>query len=182
MGAKWQRFDVVLPKTIKSTKDKLALGEKIVEYVRRRTEKNLNNEGGKFPKYSDKYAESLDFKIAAKSQNDPNLKLTGDMLADLEVVSVRSDKILIGYKNGTLSNAKADGHQTGWQGKNKDAARPFLGFESSSEKKKLKDIIKDYEKDVLAGETSQRAYAYLSARDLKAKAPKPKPIDRDDED
>lgn len=180
MGAKWQRFDVVLPKTIKSTKDKLALGEKIVEYIRQRTEKKTANDGSRFPNYSKKYAESLDFRIAGKSKNNPNLRLTGDMLADLEVLSIKGDKLLIGYKNGTKSNAKADGHQTGWQGERPNAARPFLGFEGS-EKRKLKEMIKDYEKDVLAGETSQRAYAYISARDLKTKAPTKKDV-ADDED
>lgn len=168
MGAKWQRFDVVLPKTIKSYKDKLAVGEHIIEYIRQRTEGNKNNAGERFPNYSKAYAKSLDFKIAGKSESDPNLKLTGDMLADLEVLSITGNKLLIGYKNGTESNAKADGHQTGWQGKRPNAARPFLGFEGT-EKKKLNDLIKDYESDILAGETKQRAYAFLSARDLKNK-------------
>ena len=182
MGAKWQRFDVLIPKTIKSTKDKLALGEHIVEYIRQRTEKGKDNEGGRFPKYSKAYAESLDFRIAGKSRGKPDLKLTGDMLADLEVLSIKGDKLLIGYKNGTISNAKADGHQTGWQGERPNAARPFLGFEGS-EKAKLKSIIKEHVAAVKDDDTSLRAYAYLSAKDIKTKVkPRIKPDETLDED
>lgn len=169
MGAKWQRFDVVLPKTIKSYKDKLAVGEHIIEYIRQRTEGNKNNAGKRFPNYSKAYEKSLDFKIAGKSQSDPNLKLTGDMLADLEVLSITGNKLLIGYKNGTESNAKADGHQTGWQGERPNAARPFLGFESEGEKSKLKSIIREHERAIEADDTSLRAYAYISAKDVKRK-------------
>jgi len=183
MGAKWQRFDVVIPKAIKSTKDKLALGEHIVEYIRQRTEKGKDNEYKNFPKYSDKYEASLDFKIGGKSKGQrPDLKLTGDMLADLQVLSIRGDKLLIGYKNGSKSNAKADGHQTGWQGQRPNAERPFLGFEGS-EKAKLKSIIKEHVAAVKDDDTSLRAYAYLSAKDIKTKVkPRIKPDETLDED
>jgi len=162
MGASWQRFSVEIPKTIKKTSDKLALGEEIIEHIRKRTESGKNNRGSSFPSYSKDYMKSLDFKISGKSSK-VNLTQTGDMLADIEVLSIRGDKILIGFENGSESNDKADGHITGWQGRSK-TKRPFLGFEGK-EVKNLESIIKKHEKSAVGErDESLKYFAWLSAR------------------
>lgn len=162
MGADWQKIEISIPSDL-SENEKLALGEDVIEYMRKRTESGKDNKGGSFPKYSKEYMKSLDFKIAGKSSK-VNLMQTGDMLADIEVLDIKKNKLVIGFERGSLSNDKADGHITGWQGRS-DTKRPFLGFEGS-EKEKLKSIIKKHEnvekKDLLL-----KSLAWLSGRDLK---------------
>jgi hypothetical protein len=165
MGAKWQKFEVLLPETFRSAKDKLAVGEDLIEYMRRRTEKGLDKEGDRFPGYSKSYKNSLDFAIAGKSPGKVNLTQTGDMLSDIEVLSIKGDRLLIGFERGSLSNDKADGHITGWQGRSK-TKREFLGFEGS-ETKAMKDIIKKHEKELEKDSKTLRALAWLSGKDLK---------------
>jgi hypothetical protein len=106
MGADWQRIEIAIPKEITET-EKLALGEDIIEYMRKRTESGKDNRGGSFPKYSKEYMKSLDFKIAGKNSK-VNLMQTGDMLADIEVLEIKKDKLVIGFEKGSLSNDKAD--------------------------------------------------------------------------
>jgi hypothetical protein len=87
------------------------------------------------------------------------------MLADIEVLSIKGDRLLIGFERGSLSNDKADGHITGWQGRSK-TKREFLGFEGS-EKGEMKRIIKKHEKELEKDSKTLRAIAWLSAKDLK---------------
>lgn len=165
MGAKWQKIEVLLPDTFRSAKDKLAVGEELIEHMRKRTEDGFDKEHGRFPGYSKAYKNSLEFAIAGKSPRPVNLTQTGDMLSDIEVLSIRGNRLLIGFERGSLSNDKADGHITGWQGRSK-TKREFLGFEGS-EKTVMKEIIKKHEKEVVKDEKTLRAIAWLSAKDLK---------------
>ena len=166
MGAKWQRFTVMLPKDIKDPKEKLALGEDIIKYIRERTRGGKDNAGGNFPKYSKSYRNSLDYKIAHKSGN-VNLTQTGDMLQDIEVLSVSRDKMIIGFENGSISNDKADGHITGWQGRS-DVKRPFLGFEGR-EKRVLEGLIRKHETGVT--QEQLKALVYMGGKDIKKTNP-----------
>ena len=162
MGADWQYFDIKVPKEL-SEEDKLALSEDVIEYIRKRTEANKDNKGKKFPKYSKGYVKSLDFKIARKSEGNVNLTQTGDMLADIETLKIKEGEIRIGFERGSESNAKADGHITGWQGRS-ETKRPFLGFDSESEKKALADIIKKHVKSDLSDKAELKALAWLGSR------------------
>ena len=164
MGADWQYFDIKVPKEL-SDEDKLALSEDVIEYIRKRTEANKDNTGKRFKynEYSKSYAKSLDFKIAGKSAGDVNLTQTGDMLADIETLKIKDGEIRIGFERGSESNAKADGHITGWQGRSK-VKRPFLGFEGSKEKKELDNIIKKHVKSDLSGKDELKALAWLGSK------------------
>jgi hypothetical protein len=164
MGADWQKFDVKIPKKIKDKKDQLALGEQIIEYIRKRTESGKDNRGGAFPRYSKDYMNSLDFKIAGKSSK-VNLTQTGDMLADISVLSMSNGKLTIGFEKGSDSNDKADGHITGWQGRSK-TKRPFLGF-VGSEKSKLKNIIDKFSDDIKEENEERLVTAFISALDVR---------------
>jgi hypothetical protein len=163
MVADWQKIEIDIPKDI-SEREKLSLGEDIIEYMRKRTESGKDNSGGSFPKYSKEYMKSLDFRIAGKSSR-VNLKQTGDMLSDIEVLDIKNDKIVIGFERGSISNDKADGHITGWQGRS-DTKRPFLGF-VGGEKEKLKSIIRKHEKPIDRDSIALKALAWLSSRDVK---------------
>lgn len=166
MGADWQRFTVNIPKTITDQKERLALGEDIIKYIRERTRSSKDNRGRSFPRYSKAYRKSFAFKVAHKS-GTVNLTQTGDMLQDIEILSVSKDKMVIGFEKGSLSNDKADGHITGWQGRS-DTKRPFLGFEGK-EKAVLNRLIKEHEKGFT--EEQIKAFAFMSGRDIKKSKP-----------
>lgn len=96
----------------------------------------------RFPGYSDTYINSLDFKIAGKSPGSVNLKLSGDMLAAIELLEDRGDKLVIGFEDGTEENARADGNIRGAYGgsPNPRKARPFLGVTTSE----LAEVLDKY--------------------------------------
>lgn len=83
----------------------------------------------KFPGYSDAYTKSLDFKIAGKSKNSVDLTLSGDMLAAIELLEDKENRLVIGFPDGSSENARADGNIRGTYGGKAKAgkARPFLG-------------------------------------------------------
>lgn len=155
MGAKWQYFDIKVPKEM-SKEDKLALSEDLIEHIRKRTEKGNDIKNKSFKGYDPDYIKSLDFKIAGKSKNKVNLTQTGDMLAAIETLDIKDNKIRIGYENGTLENAKADGNAN-------VNGRPFLGFEGS-EKKVAENIIANHVKKNLAGTNERKALAWLGSK------------------
>jgi len=99
------------------------IGQKIVDRVLERTAEGLDINGNKFKSYSDGYANSLEFKIAGKSKNDVNLRLTGDTLDSLSVLEHGPGYILVGYNEGTAENDKAF-----WsEAQDKEVKRNFLG-------------------------------------------------------
>lgn len=148
MAAKWRKVRIKIPDDL-SAKDREGLAFDVLEFIRNRTEKGKDKNNRSFKKYSTAYTESLDFSIAGKSKK-PNLKLSGDMLDDMDLLSHKKGSILIGYENGSENNAKADGNITGSYGRpsgNSKHARDFLGIT----KKDLKKVIKVYDDEVISG-------------------------------
>jgi len=138
------RFDVLLPSGMSKTQ-RDAIADAIIEYIRSRSEAGIANNGNPFPKYSKEYIKSLDFKIAGKKKNKVNLTLSGDMLAAIQVLKDRRDRLTIGFKKGTEEADKAEGNQLGTYGQPSPIsgkARPFLGF-VGEERKKLQQIIRE---------------------------------------
>jgi len=177
MGAKWQKFTVMLPKTLTDAKEKLALGQDIIKHIVHRTRSGDDNRGNSFHKYSKSYKRSFAYKVSHKGGN-VNLTQSGDMLQDIEVLSVSKDKITIGFENGTLSNDKADGHITGWQGRS-DVKRQFLGFEGSEQKAILNGLIKKHDKGIT--QEQLKALAYMTGKDINKSKVLKLPIDGVDE-
>lgn len=143
------KVTIEIPKTIKR-EDLDDLGHDIVEFIRQRTESGIgvtesDNSTGysnkSFPGYSTPYKKSLQFKIAGKS-NKVNLTLTGDMLAELDVLKSKPGAITIGYERGENAD-KAEGNILGSYGgdPNPRKARNFLGISPSD----LKKILAKYE-------------------------------------
>jgi len=129
MATKWQRFSITPPSDFTPAM-RQALGKEVAEFVRQRSESGLNKNNRPFPKYSKAYKDSLDFKNAGKTSS-VDLTLSGDMLADLDVLSNRSDKIIIGYDKTSEENAKADGNVRGTYGQSKPIPgkkRDFMGI------------------------------------------------------
>lgn len=137
----WQKVKIEIPKDYSPT-ERVAIAEDIIEFIQKRTASGKDIEGNPFPKYSKAYKESLNFKIAGKSSR-VNLKLSGDLMSAIELLSHKSGELLIGYENGTPENDKAEGNQLGSYGQpdpNPAKARPFLGITKDD----LKTILEDY--------------------------------------
>ena len=63
------------------------------------------------------------------------------MLAELNILSTKKGAVMLGYKNGTDENAKADGHISGNVRKDK-RPRDFLGISSKETSKIITKIEK----------------------------------------
>lgn len=89
-----------------------------------------------FPGYSKKYF---------KYPDTPDLTLQGEMLDAIELLETRDESLVIGFKNGTKQNAKADGNIRGTYGKkraNPRKARPFLGVTI----REASEVLDNYER------------------------------------
>ena len=74
-----------------------SFGREAVRVIRDRTERGIDRNGKMFKHYSDLYANSRDFKTAGKSKSHVNLRLTGEMMATLGIVSHRRGEVNIGF-------------------------------------------------------------------------------------
>lgn len=131
--AKWQRLKIELPEGL-TPAEREAIGQRVIETIKERTANGVGISGGrrfKFPGYSEAYINSPAFKKAGKSPNKVNLKLSGEMLDELQLLANRPRELLIGFEKGTFANDKADGNSE---------KRPFLGLT----KAELEEILADY--------------------------------------
>ena len=131
----WMKTKVELPEDIDLEKtDREEIAVRILDYIKERTLDGVGIKNGRrfnFPKYSEAYIKSAAFKEAGKSASEVNLKLSGEMLDEMRIISLRGNQILIGFQNGTLSNNKADGNSK---------IRPFLGINKSE----LQEILREF--------------------------------------
>jgi hypothetical protein len=131
----WQRFKVEIPEGF-TPSEREAIAERIIERIRERSAEGTgirsNGRHFTFPGYSDAYINSDAFKKAGKSPGQVNLKLSGEMLEELSLISNKPTQLLIGFQNGTESNAKAEGNAK---------KRNFLGLNKSE----LAEILSEFE-------------------------------------
>lgn len=141
MGAKHQFIEIELPEGY-SQDERQAIAQDLIDYVVERSQSGKGKGGKEFAPYSDAYVNSLDFKIAGKSKNDVNMTLSGDMLADIKLLDMKRTKLVVGFENGTESNAKADGNIRGTYGQPKSIGpkRDFLGVTQ----KEVNKILENY--------------------------------------
>lgn len=118
---------------------KQAIGQVMIDQMLARIDDGRGIGGVKLKSpYSKVYSESLEFKAAGKSKNKVNMKLTGDMLAAIDIVSTRGNKIVIGINEDEVP--KAYNHQTG----DTVTKRPFFGFT----KGELNDIVSEFKPQI----------------------------------
>lgn len=136
----WQKISLDIPRELKP-EQRERLADLVIEHMVDRTQRGIDKDGKKFPKYSKEYIKSLDFKNAGKSASKVDLQLSGDMLAAIRLLSQKPGSLTIGFENGTKENDKAEGNIEGSYGgdPNPAKARDFLGIE----RKKLRELI-DY--------------------------------------
>lgn len=125
----------------------LKIGQKIIDYMEERVDEGLGYNRKKLePEYSKEYAESLPFKAAGKSRNDVNMKLTGDMMASIDIIEVNGSKITIGIDDPSQA-PKAFNHQTG----DTVPKRPFFGVTN----KELKEyVLSEFKDEIKAKRTT----------------------------
>lgn len=143
----WQRLKLEIPDDYTPT-ERRDFGVLVADYIRERTAKGVGVRDGatyKFPGYSPSYVKSLDFKIAGKSKGQVNLELSGDMLAELDVLSARPGEVVVGFERGSLENDKAEGNILGSYGgdPNPKRARNFLGLTE----RELAALVKKFERE-----------------------------------
>lgn len=132
MMAKWVHNKIELPDDL-SAKDRRAVGKELLEFIRKRTASGRGKGSGTFPKYSKEYTQSLDFRNARKSAGKVNLKLSGDMMAALDVLSHKKGQLIYGFKNKTEENDRAEGNILGSYGGSPNASkvRDFMGLDKN---------------------------------------------------
>jgi hypothetical protein len=117
----------------------LAFGQEIIDRILERTESNVGSDDKRYQNYSEEYADTLDFMAAGKSRTNPNLDLTGDMLADIDILEASPGKITIGFSD-TLQRDKAYNHHTG----DTVPSRPFLDLPDEV----YRSIVNDFKSDI----------------------------------
>jgi hypothetical protein len=108
---------------------KRELGERIIEEIRERTSRGIDQKGNRFKAYSPAYKDSLDFKNAGKS-NTVNISATGDTMAELSVIDISDTYITIGYPLDHEDAGKVNGIVTGEFGNASPVTkgRDFIGL------------------------------------------------------
>ena len=130
----------IFPSKKFSEKEKEVIAQVFIDKIVERAEqRQVDIEGRKFQPYSESYKSSKEFKAFGKSDSNRNMKLTGDLLGQIETTDIGEDTVKVGWSDD-LQNAKAHGNITGQNGlwENK---RDFFGL-SVSDIKEVKAEIK----------------------------------------
>ncbi len=139
----WQKVRIDLPDGYDAS-TRAEIGDAIVQFIRDRCAEGQGvKQRGKtfstydFPQYTAEYAKK-------KGQTKVDLVLSEDMLSAMDVLSVSTSSVLIGFENGSKENAKAEGNQIGSYGRKPDPkkARRFLGVTNDE----LEAILAGFEK------------------------------------
>lgn len=123
-----------------SSNDRVAIAREFMRIIINRTNDGVGLSGSpdgsglysstkKFPKYSNSYVNSKEFKALGKSRN-VNLRKYNKMLNAMKLLDHGAGYITIGFENGSFENDVADGNITGSYGRtaNPTHARNFLGI------------------------------------------------------
>lgn len=91
-----------------SLRERRAIGNAIVNYIRQRTSDKKGVGRTRLKNYEENYANHVDFKAAGKRRTNPNMKLTGEMMSDLRVLDISlPGRVVIGFKANSKSNDKS---------------------------------------------------------------------------
>lgn len=165
----WQREKIKISKK-HGALSRVAIAKEVIDYIIKRTEQGKDKDEVKFQGYSESYKKSLDFKIAGKSPNKVNLRLTNEMMNSLKLLSHKPGEITIGYdKSDTDLNGKVEGNRLGTYGQKKPVTRPrdFLGIKETKLKKIESQFptLKD-DKDALIEKLAEYELAEKAAKDV----------------
>lgn len=120
----WMKTKVSISPSFKP-KDRVAISDAIIEYIKNRTMDGVDKNLEKFANYKPSYAA-----FKGVGVGDVDLVFSGDMLSDLRLLSHRNGELTIGFENGSKSNGKAEGNIKGTYGQPRPVQQPrdFLGI------------------------------------------------------
>lgn len=133
---------------------RLAIAQKIIDHIKERTEKGKSINGGGFAPYSKEYKKTTIFQLL-KDGTTPDLTLTGNMLASMDVLGEGPNTVRIGFED-EKEKLKAFNHNTG----DTVPKRPFFGVTKDEAKRVVLDEFKE-EIDRLKGKESGLTVADL---------------------
>ena len=146
-------------------KDRVALSEAIIEYIRQRTLDGVDKNLEPFAPYKKSYA---DFK--GVNPGDVDLVFSGEMLGDLKLLSHKNGELTIGFDKDSDSNGKAEGNIKGTYGQPKPVQKPrdFLGISQDELSILIDTIDEELPRDELARMTDEEIddYARLAAAEI----------------
>lgn len=162
----WQRVKIKIPENYKPS-EREAIADEVIDYIIERTKSGRDKNNEAFPKYSESYKKSLDFKIAGKS-NKVDLTLSGDMLASISLLNHKRGEITVGFDRGDKeNNDKATGHITGFYGRSKEQKiRDFLGITDNDLEKKILSNYPIDDQDQRETRTEEQLRARRRLRDF----------------
>lgn len=121
------------------------IGQDIITLIRDRCDEGVGvKRSGRsfrtydFPDYTPEYQRKT-------GKRNVDLKLSEDMLSSIRVLEAEDDAVIIGFKEGSKENAKAEGNQIGSYGRKPDPkkARRFLGIT----KEELDAVLAVYDRE-----------------------------------
>ena len=126
------------------------IGERIIQDIKKRTSKGLDKDNKPFPKYTKEYKESADFKAVGKTSR-VNLKLSGDMLDSLDILSNKDGVLTIGYEIDDEVAGRVEGNVIGSYGQptgSVSKARDFLGIKESKVELIVEEVKSELAPDI----------------------------------
>lgn len=124
---------------IKQDQIKREFGRRAIDAIQERTLAGRDKRNRPMKKYSKAYKESFVFKLHGK-KDKPNLKLTGEMQAAMNVLKTTVSGVTIGIPEGEQEQ-KARGHING---SGHLPVRDFWGLSKADQNKILKSVIRDF--------------------------------------
>jgi hypothetical protein len=122
----WELETTLVLKIPGLSKEQVAkVAKQIIRTIEKRTASGRDKNGVMFKGYSADYMESKVFEAVGKS-TQVDLRLTGEMMTDLDILSSSNGKATIGFPDDE-ARARAHGHITGANGTGKLPVRDFLG-------------------------------------------------------
>jgi hypothetical protein len=130
----------IFGKNINDINLKEKIGQFFIDKMKDRSAKGLDINGNSFVDYSESYTKSIPFQAAGKTKN-VNMRLSGDMLGSIDILSINGNNIKIGFADRN-EELKAHGHMTGGGKNNNLPVREFFGV-SEKEIKQASNKFKD---------------------------------------
>lgn len=118
---------------------KREFGRRAIDKILERTNDGIDKKDNPFKKYSKAYIKSLAFQVYGKSAGQVNLKLSGEMQADIDVIKTDRTGVTIGFRDGD-QNDKAYGHV---YGKGSLPVRDFWGLPDDDQEAIMKTVLRD---------------------------------------
>jgi hypothetical protein len=101
-----------------------AVAKQVIYLIEKRTANGRDKRGNPFKGYSEEYKKSMDY-LAAGKTGQVNLRLSGEMMTDLDVTNLTARTVAIGFPDDE-KRAIAHGHITGANGNL--PVRDFMGI------------------------------------------------------